>query len=342
MELDEGVTSESSTTNPKQDKTRQDKARTKPQTEPKPTKPRAGPRYTDKSRKNKKNKPGQENKTEVVTEDTIQGTEEQLNGHPTQQVGSGGENLAQSGGENLAQSGGENLAQSEGESLDQQVVSGLEMLSVHSDPDEDSWDTLFNDDGDCLDSHLEKELAVKEGRKKKKSIQEARVNNDDMEPDHGLDDDIDMTDMELSHIVEVYEFPQEFKTEDLLKLFQSYQQRKVDIQWVDESHALALFFSPAAARDALTSKQPLLKMRPLSKSTAATKAKARSCSDYLLPTRERPQTSAALARRLVIGALGVKNPQSQEERDAEKKKLQDAREQKRMAAKQREDAWEGH
>lgn len=47
--------------------------------------------------------------------------------------------------------------------------------------------------------------------------------------------------------------------------------------------------------------------------------------DYLLPAKERPQTSAALARRLVIGALGVKSPQSKEEREAERKKLQDAR-----------------
>ncbi|CAL8331980.1 unnamed protein product [Merluccius merluccius] len=283
-------------------------------------KPRPRPRYSDKSRKNKRNKSGQESKTagSVAQEEDAgkaeesQAQEEQLNGHPA------------------------------GTKEEQEVVvvTEMERLSIASEnEEEDSWDTLFNDDGDCLDSHLLEELAVKEGRKKK-SIQEARFDYYNM--DREGDDDIDMTDEELSHIIEIYDFPQEFKTEDLLKLFQSHQQKGLDIQWVDESHALALFSSPVAARDALRSKQPLLKVRPLSKSSAATKAKARSCSEYLLPSKERPPTSTALAHRLVMGALGVRSPQSKEERDAERKKLQDARDQKRMAAKQREDAWEGN
>lgn len=117
------------------------------------------------------------------------------------------------------------------------------------------------------------------------------------------------------------------------------------------------------ARDALRMKNPIMKVRPLSKSSNATKAKARSCSgtprrsysrfiycepvlsihhklihkprlnqylifacvDYLLPAKERPQTSAALARRLVIGALGVKSNQTREEREAERNKLRQAR-----------------
>lgn len=37
------------------------------------------------------------------------------------------------------------------------------------------------------------------------------------------EDETDLQDDELSHIVEIYDFPTEFKTEDLLKLFQSYQ-----------------------------------------------------------------------------------------------------------------------
>ncbi|XP_036395109.1 coiled-coil domain-containing protein R3HCC1L [Megalops cyprinoides] len=202
--------------------------------------------------------------------------------------------------------------------------------------EEDSWDTLFNDNGDCLDPHLIEELSMKDG-KKKQSIQEPRFNyyNWEVEPELELRED------ELSHIVEIYDFPGEFKTEDLLRTFQSYQQRGFDIKWVDETHALGLFSSPIAAKDALRSKHPLLKVRPLSQASATSKAKARGCSDYLLPAKERPQTSAALARRLVIGALGVRSPQSREEREAEKKKLQEAREQKRLAAKQRDDAWEG-
>lgn len=115
---------------------------------------------------------------------------------------------------------------------------------------------------------------------------------------------------------------------------------------------------PFSAREALRSKHPLMKLRPLSKSSPAVKAKARSCSgtswlsswfsiclsalfhtylrtniilihrpsqDYLLPAKERPQTSAALARQLVIGALGVKSNVTKEQREAERKKLQEAR-----------------
>uniref|UniRef100_A0A3Q1B0V0 R3H domain and coiled-coil containing 1-like n=1 Tax=Amphiprion ocellaris TaxID=80972 RepID=A0A3Q1B0V0_AMPOC len=151
--------------------------------------------------------------------------------------------------------------------------------------------------------------------------------------DRDDDDDIDLTDDELSHIVEIYDFPTEFKTEDLLKLFQYPQvlcyeifcTRGFDIKWIDDTHALGLFSSPIAAREALRSKNPLMKLRPLSKSSSATKAKARSCSDYLLPAKERPQTSASLARRLVIGALGVKSNLTKEQREAERKKLQEAK-----------------
>lgn len=44
-----------------------------------------------------------------------------------------------------------------------------------------------------------------------------------MDQDDGEDDDIDLTEDEIAHIVEIYDFPAEFKTEDLLKLFQCYQ-----------------------------------------------------------------------------------------------------------------------
>lgn len=50
-----------------------------------------------------------------------------------------------------------------------------------------------------------------------------------------------------------------------------------------------------------------------------------SHAEFLQPAKERPETSAALARRLVISALGVRNKQSKTEREAELKKLQEAR-----------------
>ncbi|XP_026159462.1 coiled-coil domain-containing protein R3HCC1L [Mastacembelus armatus] len=288
------------------------------------SKPRPRPRYTDKARKNaknKKDKDGGAEKTAAVG-GGVAGEMQNSDSKPDVR-------------EQRLQDAG---VMANGQPEPTEVTSRQGTSLQEEKGEEESWDTLFNDDGDCLDPHLHEELALMEGRKKK-SMQEPRFDYYNMDQDD--DDDIDLREDELSHIVEIYDFPAEFKTEDLLKLFQCYQQRGFDIQWIDDTHALGLFSSPIAAREALRSKHPLMKLRPLSKSSSATKAKARSCSDYLLPAKERPQTSAALARKLVIGALGVKSNLTKEQREAEKKKLQEAREQKRLAAKQREDAWEG-
>lgn len=250
---------------------------------------------------------------------------------------------------------------------------------------------------------------------KKESIQQPRFDYYNMGSDDD-DEDIDLTEDELSHIVEIYDFPTDFKTEDLLKTFQCYQfvaldqQRGISLAWLcgatvfispflfflekedltssgsttrtlwvssqvplqvsvmpqhitgrwqqrgsADCHIACLLYSRPPAKEALRSKHPLLKLRPLCKSSSATKAKARSCSgattitkvrsfitgivlshsppvgfplccpDYLLPAKERPQTSAALARRLVTGALGVKSNVTKEQREAEKRQLQEAK-----------------
>ncbi|XP_047221598.1 coiled-coil domain-containing protein R3HCC1L [Girardinichthys multiradiatus] len=287
-----------------------DKVQTQGEDNPKPK-----PRYTDKARKNAKNRKDKANTTAPVGEGDAQSSDVKE--------------------ERLQEAEAVVNGQEEAEASSQLDESPQD---EKAEEEEESWETLFNDDGDCLDPHLLEELAVREGRKKK-SLQEPRFDYYNMEMDD--EEDIDLTEDELSHIVEIYDFPTEFKTEDLLKLFQCYQQRGFDIKWIDDTHVLGLFSSPIAAREALRTKNPLMKLRPLSKSSNATKAKARSCSDYLLPAKERPQTSAALARKLVIGALGMKSNLTKEQREAERKKLQQAKEQKHLAAKQREDAWEG-
>ncbi|XP_075699191.1 coiled-coil domain-containing protein R3HCC1L isoform X3 [Rhinoderma darwinii] len=165
---------------------------------------------------------------------------------------------------------------------------------------------------------------------------EPKLNYYDYEPK-----ELDIDDLELSHVIEIFDFPAEFKTEDLVRAFASYQKKGFDIKWVDDTHALGIFSSPIAARDALSSKNPLVKVRPLSQATRASRVKAQACSDFLQPAKDRPETSAVLARRLVISALGVRSTQSKAEREAERKKLQEARERKHLEAKQREDAWEG-
>ncbi|XP_008048539.1 coiled-coil domain-containing protein R3HCC1L isoform X2 [Carlito syrichta] len=199
---------------------------------------------------------------------------------------------------------------------------------------EESWESMFNDDGDCLDPRLLQELSGT--MKSRESIQEPRFDYYNHEVP-----DIDLSDCEFPHVIEIYDFPQEFRTEDLLRVFCSYQKKGFDIKWVDDTHALGVFSSPITARDALGIKHTMVKIRPLSQATRAAKAKARAYAEFLQPAKERPETSAALARRLVIGALGVRSKQSKTEREAELKKLQEARERKRLEAKQREDIWEG-
>ncbi|NXT28100.1 R3HCL protein, partial [Syrrhaptes paradoxus] len=199
---------------------------------------------------------------------------------------------------------------------------------------EESWDALFNDDGDCLDPRLLEELLG--GEKRRESQQSPRFDYYAAEPAAP-----DLSDDELPHVIEIYDFPSDFRTEDLLRVFCSYQKKGFDIKWVDDTHALGIFSSPITACDALSTKHLMVKTRPLSQGTRASKAKARAYADYLQPAKERPETSAALARRLVIGALGVRSNQTPAQRDAERRKLQEARERKRLENKQREDAWEG-
>ncbi|KAG8548530.1 hypothetical protein GDO81_025100 [Engystomops pustulosus] len=146
--------------------------------------------------------------------------------------------------------------------------------SEASGAEEESWDSLFTDDGDCLDPHHLEELTLREGDGD--GGKQSRYNYYDYDPKEP-----DMDDPELSHVIEIYDFPAEFKTEDLLRAFSSYQKKGFDVKWVDDTHALGVFSSPITARDALSSKNPMVKVRPLSQATRASRAKARSCADFL-------------------------------------------------------------
>lgn len=54
--------------------------------------------------------------------------------------------------------------------------------------------------------------------KNRESIQEPRFDYYNHEVS-----DIDLSDCEFPHVIEIYDFPQEFRTEDLLRVFCSYQ-----------------------------------------------------------------------------------------------------------------------
>lgn len=98
-----------------------------------------------------------------------------------------------------------------------------------------------------------------------------------------------------------------------------------EIKWVNDSRAILVFSTKSIANEALK-KSALnnLKLRKLSQGSAESKQKARQFTDNL-PLKQRPETSAFLARRLVSGALGIRVSLTKEKRDAERKKIQDAR-----------------
>lgn len=75
----------------------------------------------------------------------------------------------------------------------------------------------------------------------------------------------------------------------------------------------------------LASNHPFVKTRPLSEASALSKTKARKSAEFLQPYRNRPETCAALARRLVTGALGVKLATARQEREHEKNVLREAK-----------------
>ncbi|XP_053723020.1 R3H and coiled-coil domain-containing protein 1 isoform X2 [Synchiropus splendidus] len=108
----------------------------------------------------------------------------------------------------------------------------------------------------------------------------------------------------FGHVIEIYDFPNIFKTEDLLEAFVDYSDGGMKIKWVDDTHALGVFSSEAAALEALSIHHPLLKTRPLARGSKKAKGKAIRQAEFIQPVRERPKTDSAVAKRLVSRALG--------------------------------------
>ncbi|KAG1656560.1 Coiled-coil domain-containing protein R3HCC1L [Nymphon striatum] len=152
----------------------------------------------------------------------------------------------------------------------------------------------------------------------------------------------DMSSEEFQHVLELYDFPPEIKTQDLIASLSQFKSEGFDIKWVDDTHALAVFPSPLAASSALSMKHALIKSRPLSEAILKSKQKARHCSEFLLPYKLRPKTSAALARRMVTGALGLRVNVPSAKREEEQRQLKEAKEKKKLIAKQKQDIWEGN
>ncbi|XP_015512420.2 uncharacterized protein LOC107218897 isoform X2 [Neodiprion lecontei] len=199
--------------------------------------------------------------------------------------------------------------------------------------DDCDWDSLFDDNGDCLDPSLIEELTTTVGEvtiEKPKSDYRAYSKAP-----------VEVSNDEFAHVVEIYNFPSDFKTSDLAAVFSPFKNGGFELKWVDDTHCLGVFSSPLIAAEVLASDHSFVKTRPLSEATALSKTKARRSAEFLQPYRARPETCAALARRLVTGALGVRLATARQEREREKVVLREAKERRRLANKQRADAWQG-
>lgn len=108
-------------------------------------KPRPKPRYTDKARKNAKNRKDKANKTVPVEGGDALGTDVQPDVKE--------ERLQEA---EVVVNGQSDLNQEQTEALTQLAATSLQ----DEQQEDESWDTLFNDDGECLDPHVLEEVRV--------------------------------------------------------------------------------------------------------------------------------------------------------------------------------------
>ncbi|XP_059142018.1 coiled-coil domain-containing protein R3HCC1L-like [Physella acuta] len=206
-------------------------------------------------------------------------------------------------------------------------------VSAEKTEEEDTWDALFDDNGDCLNDSLMKELTEYVG---KVEIEKPKINYLKFEPkEPSLDYQA------FSHIVEIYDFSEQLQTCDLVAAFRDFSSRGFDVKWVDDTHALGIFSSSVAANEALKMVYPLLKVRPMSEASKKGQQKAQYCQEFLQPYKARPETTSIAARRLVAGALGMAPRVSREVRDQERQKLKEAKEKRRQERQQKNDIWDG-
>lgn len=118
--------------------------------------------------------------------------------------------------------------------------------------------------------------------------------------------------------------------------------RNYDVVWVDDTHALLVFTSEEAARNALSLVIPDLRMRPMSEASTASKQKAGRSVERLVPPKKRPPTSSRAAVRLIQGHLGVRDTTTREQRKAEAQSLREAKDRRKMNREQAEAVWEGN
>ncbi|KAM4741646.1 R3H and coiled-coil domain-containing protein 1 [Anableps anableps] len=140
----------------------------------------------------------------------------------------------------------------------------------------------------------------------KMHLKETDVSVELVRNDYAIYENVLLNSDDFSHVIEIYDFPPIFKTDDLLDAFAEYSDGGMKIKWVDNTHALGVFSSEAAAHHALSICHPTLKARALSEGSKKAQGKAVRRAEFIQPVKERPRTDCAVAKRMVTRALGIR------------------------------------
>lgn len=123
--------------------------------------------------------------------------------------------------------------------------------------------------------------------------------------DYSIYENVCISPEKFGHVIEIYDFPPCFKTDDLMDAFTDYSDGGMKIEWVDDTHALGVFSNETAALHAISINHPMLKARALTEGSKKAKGKANRRAEFIQPVKERPRTDCAVARRMVTRALGL-------------------------------------
>ncbi|KAK8489043.1 hypothetical protein V6N11_013204 [Hibiscus sabdariffa] len=137
------------------------------------------------------------------------------------------------------------------------------------------------------------------------------------------------------HVLVLADFSPSTRTQDLEKLFENFRDRGVVIRWVNDTTALAVFRTPSIALEACNHVRCPFTVRILDKDD--TLLGSISAKD-LEPPRQRPQTSARTAQRLIAQAIGSKLPSTFGSREL---RNQEEARRNRIVSRQKlkDDAW---
>lgn len=195
------------------------------------------------------------------------------------------------------------------------------------------WFEMYDDLGQSLEMKSSKPTAKVETTESTKLIDYSK-----WEPQvESLDEE------EYGHILEIYEFPVEFKNENIFSAIKTIKGNiEFDLKWVDDTHCLGVFSSSSVASTILKENlNPMLKTRPLSKATNDSKRRAQRLVSYLRPYKPRPQTTSFVASRLIGASLGLNSLIPKEKLKLERKKIDSARDTKRKDREIKDAVWNG-